>query len=195
MHLCPSILMFFVPDRHPEQLSEVRRTGPGGVHHVTVQLCSYEPQRLHQLLKLYCSKCSSMYDRLCLFRSCKPLDHCLQFLMFETFCSLFILKKNQITTTTLYLTIDAFYLRQDIPDEELVENLFSQASRNPVPCDTPPWALSGTVRPPPGPLKRTFSIHMSKQLVSEGKTTQLIFIMGTSWMLLIFMQFRVNYRY
>lgn len=99
---------------------------------------------------------------------------------------------NQITTIALYLTIDAFYLRQDIPDDELVENLFSQASRNPVPCDPPPWALSGTARLPPGPLKRTLSIHMSKQLMSEGKTTQLIFIMGTSWMLIIFVQFRVD---
>ncbi|XP_056907866.1 protection of telomeres protein 1 isoform X2 [Takifugu flavidus] len=116
-------------DRHPEQLSEVRRAGPGGVHHVRVQLRSYEPRKLHQLLKLYCSKCSSM---------------------------------------------------QDVPDEELVENLFSQASRSPVPCDPPPWALSGMARLPPGPLKRTLSIHMSKQLVSEGKTTQLIFIMGSS---------------
>lgn len=194
--------MFCVPDMHdapvfhPVPLSEVRRVGPGSVHHVRVQLRSYEPRRLHQLLKLYCSKCSSMYDSLRLFGSYKPFEpsECSLF-MFQTFCSLIILTKYQITTTTLYLTIDAFNLRQDIPDEELLENIFSQASRNPVPCDPPPWALSGTARLPPGPLKRTLSVHVSEQLVCEGKTTQLIFIMGTSWMLLIFIRFRVDYRY
>ena len=44
----------------PEQLSEVRRAGPGGLHHVRVQLRSYAPSRLYQVLKLYCSKCCSM---------------------------------------------------------------------------------------------------------------------------------------
>lgn len=47
-------------DVQPTTLSELKRSDPGGVHHVRVQLRSYEPQRLHQALKLYCSKCTSM---------------------------------------------------------------------------------------------------------------------------------------
>ncbi|XP_068169113.1 protection of telomeres protein 1 isoform X2 [Antennarius striatus] len=43
-------------------LSELKRSDPGRVHHVRVQLRSYEPLRLHQTLKLYCSKCLSMQD-------------------------------------------------------------------------------------------------------------------------------------
>ncbi|KAG7219646.1 hypothetical protein INR49_018922 [Caranx melampygus] len=46
----------------PVTLSEVKRSGLDRVHHVRVQLRSYEPQRLHQALKLYCSKCTSMRD-------------------------------------------------------------------------------------------------------------------------------------
>lgn len=89
--------------------------------------------------------------------------------------------------------MESFDLRQDVPDDELLETIFSQASRNPVPCDPPPWALSGTVRLPGGPSKRTLGVHMSKQLVCEGKTKQLIFITGTSRTLLIFMQVRVHF--
>nr|XP_046250001.1 protection of telomeres protein 1 isoform X2 [Scatophagus argus] len=116
----------------PVTLSELKRSDPGGVHHVRVQLRSYEPRRLHQALKLYCSKCSSM---------------------------------------------------QDIPDDELVAGLFSEASRDSGPCSPPPWALTGQVDVPgesPGSSTRALSVHLSTQLMSEGKTKELIFLTGST---------------
>ncbi|XP_028441116.1 protection of telomeres protein 1 isoform X2 [Perca flavescens] len=113
-------------------LSEVKRSDPGRVHHVRVQLRTYEPRRLHQALKLYCSKCTSM---------------------------------------------------QDVPDDELVSGLFSEASKDSGPCSPPPWALSGRVDVPgdsPGSPKRTLSVHMSTQLMSEDKSKELIFLMGST---------------
>lgn len=47
----------------PTTLSQVKRSGPGGTHHVRVQLKSYQPRRLYQALKLYCSKCKSMWAK------------------------------------------------------------------------------------------------------------------------------------
>ena len=41
-------------------LSELKRCQPGHFHHVRARLKSYEPRRLHQALKLYCRKCSTM---------------------------------------------------------------------------------------------------------------------------------------
>uniref|UniRef100_A0AAV2KPS3 Protection of telomeres protein 1 n=1 Tax=Knipowitschia caucasica TaxID=637954 RepID=A0AAV2KPS3_KNICA len=49
-------------DTGPVSLSEVQRSAPGQVHHVRVQLKSYQPQRLHQCLKLFCPKCSTIQD-------------------------------------------------------------------------------------------------------------------------------------
>ncbi|XP_072291658.1 protection of telomeres protein 1 isoform X2 [Eucyclogobius newberryi] len=46
----------------PVTLSEVKRSNVGQVHHVKVRLKSYEPQKLHQCLKLFCDKCSTMQD-------------------------------------------------------------------------------------------------------------------------------------
>nr|XP_061812974.1 protection of telomeres protein 1-like [Nerophis lumbriciformis] len=46
----------------PVTLSELKHCTPGSFHHVRAQLRSYEPSRLHQVLKLYCSKCQSMQD-------------------------------------------------------------------------------------------------------------------------------------
>ncbi|KAK7891170.1 hypothetical protein WMY93_023133 [Mugilogobius chulae] len=43
-------------------LAEVKRSNPGQVHHVKVQLKSYQPHKLHQSLKLFCDKCSTMQD-------------------------------------------------------------------------------------------------------------------------------------
>uniref|UniRef100_A0A8C4EW91 Protection of telomeres protein 1 n=1 Tax=Dicentrarchus labrax TaxID=13489 RepID=A0A8C4EW91_DICLA len=113
-------------------LSELKQCDPGRVHHVRVQLRSYEPRRLHQALKLYCSKCTSI---------------------------------------------------QDVPDDELVASLFSEASKDPGPCSPPPWAFSGWVDIPgdsPGSSKRALSVHLSTQLMSEGKTKELIFLMGST---------------
>uniref|UniRef100_G3P1T0 Protection of telomeres protein 1 n=1 Tax=Gasterosteus aculeatus aculeatus TaxID=481459 RepID=G3P1T0_GASAC len=117
-------------DVGPLSLSEVKRLHPGGVHHVRVQLRSYEPVRLHQALKLYCSKCSSM---------------------------------------------------QDVPDDELVASLFSEASKDPEPCCPPPWALSGQVLVPgesvasPG---RSLSVLLSTDFLCEDTKRELIFLAG-----------------
>ncbi|XP_071314595.1 protection of telomeres protein 1 isoform X2 [Trachinotus anak] len=116
----------------PVTLSKVKRDNPGRIHHVRVQLKSYEPLRLHQALKLYCSKCTSVLD---------------------------------------------------IPDDELVAGLFSEASRDSGPCSPPPWSLSGQVdvlRDSPGSVNRALTVHLSSQLLSEGKTKELLFLMGST---------------
>uniref|UniRef100_A0A3Q3L761 Protection of telomeres protein 1 n=1 Tax=Labrus bergylta TaxID=56723 RepID=A0A3Q3L761_9LABR len=79
-------------DVQPVMLSQLKRSEPGRVHHVRVQLRSYEPLRLHQALKLYCSKCTTM---------------------------------------------------REVPDDEVVDGVFSEASRDSGPCSPPTWALSG----------------------------------------------------
>ncbi|XP_045897757.1 protection of telomeres protein 1-like, partial [Micropterus dolomieu] len=119
-------------DIQPVTLSELKRSDPGRAHHVRVQLRSYEPRRLYQALKLYCSKCISMHD---------------------------------------------------VPDDELVAGLFSEASGDSGPYSPPPWALSGRVDVPgesPRSPNRTLSVHLSTQLMSEGKTKDLIFVMGST---------------
>ncbi|XP_069384619.1 protection of telomeres protein 1 isoform X2 [Paralichthys olivaceus] len=116
----------------PVTLSELKRSDPGQIHHVTVQLRSYEPHRLHQALKLYCSKCTSMLD---------------------------------------------------VPDDDLVAGLFSKASRDSGSCTPPPWMFSGKVDVPAGSAEsqnRSLSVHLSAQLVSEGKTKELIFLSGST---------------
>ncbi|XP_022620315.1 protection of telomeres protein 1 isoform X1 [Seriola dumerili] len=119
-------------DLQPVTLSKVKRSGPGRVHHVRVQLRSYEPHALHQALKLYCSKCSSMLD---------------------------------------------------VPDDELVSGLFSEANSDSGPCSPPPWLLSGKVDAPgdaPGSADRSLTVHLSSELLAEGKTKELLFLMGST---------------
>lgn len=43
-------------------LAEVKRSVPGQIHHVRVQLRSYKPEKLYQALKLYCRKCTTMLE-------------------------------------------------------------------------------------------------------------------------------------
>ncbi|KAK5866841.1 hypothetical protein PBY51_011384 [Eleginops maclovinus] len=115
-------------DTHTVSLSEVKRSGPAGVHHVRVQLRSYEPQRLHQALKLYCSKCTSL---------------------------------------------------QDVPDDELVAGIFSEASRDSGPYSAPAWAISGQVDIPGNALgspTRTMGVHLSTEFMSK----ELLFLTGSS---------------
>ncbi|XP_058502201.1 protection of telomeres protein 1 isoform X1 [Solea solea] len=119
-------------DIRPVKLSEVKRCDPGQIHHVRVQLRSYKPRRLHQALKLYCSKCLSLLD---------------------------------------------------VPDDELVAGLFSEACRDSGSCAPPPWLFSGRVNVPrdsSGSPNRALSIHLSTQLMSEGKTKELVFLMGST---------------
>lgn len=71
----------------------------------------------------------------------------------------------------------------DVPDDELVAGLFSEASGDSGPYSPPPWALSGRVDVPgesPRSPNRTLSVHLSTQLMSEGKTKDLIFVMGST---------------
>uniref|UniRef100_A0A8C6SUC9 Protection of telomeres protein 1 n=1 Tax=Neogobius melanostomus TaxID=47308 RepID=A0A8C6SUC9_9GOBI len=49
-------------DTNPVTLSEVQGSDHGQIHHVRVRVKSYQPQRLHQSLKLFCDKCSTMQD-------------------------------------------------------------------------------------------------------------------------------------
>ncbi|XP_068595795.1 protection of telomeres protein 1 [Brachionichthys hirsutus] len=113
-------------------LSELKRSDPGRVHHVRVQLRSYEPRRLHQALKLHCGKCLSM---------------------------------------------------QDVPDDEQVAAVFSEASRDSGRCSPPPWMVSGQVGIPAasqGSWKREPSVHLSRTLLCESKAKALLFIMGST---------------
>uniref|UniRef100_A0A8C2WJ91 Protection of telomeres protein 1 n=1 Tax=Cyclopterus lumpus TaxID=8103 RepID=A0A8C2WJ91_CYCLU len=106
-------------DTRTVTLSDLKRSDPGLVHHVRVQLRSYEPHRLHQALKLYCSKCTSM---------------------------------------------------EDVPNDELVARLFSEASEDPAPCSPPAWALSGRVAIPgerPAPPTRAVGVHLSTHPVTQ----------------------------
>ncbi|KAK5621465.1 hypothetical protein CRENBAI_005049 [Crenichthys baileyi] len=114
----------------PVTLSQVKQSDAGQVHHVRVQLRSYEPHRLHQALKLFCSRCTSI---------------------------------------------------QDIPDDELVAAIFSEASKCSEAYSPPPWALSGHVDlagDTSGAQQLSRSVHISTKLMTEGKTDQLIFLMG-----------------
>ncbi|CAJ1056052.1 protection of telomeres protein 1 isoform X1 [Xyrichtys novacula] len=49
-------------DVQPKTLFQLKQSKPSGVHHVRVQLRSYEPFRLYQALKLYCSKCKTIRE-------------------------------------------------------------------------------------------------------------------------------------
>ncbi|XP_054878707.1 protection of telomeres protein 1 isoform X2 [Poeciliopsis prolifica] len=72
---------------------------------------------------------------------------------------------------------------QDIPDDELLAGIFSEATRRPTACTPPPWALSGHVDLPgdaSASQQHSTSVHLSTKLMTEGKTEQLIFLMGCS---------------
>lgn len=76
-------------------------------------------------------------------------------------------------------------LRWDVPDEEQLAEAFSAASRKSG-CSGPPWSCSGQVDLPggsPGSPGRALSIHMSTQLMCEGKTKELLLLAGESSLL------------
>lgn len=71
--------------------------------------------------------------------------------------------------------------RQDVPDDELVADLFCEALKDSGPCSPPPWVLSGRVDVPgdaAGPSYRALGIHLSGQLMSEGRTKELLLLTG-----------------
>ncbi|KAM6937649.1 protection of telomeres protein 1 [Xenentodon cancila] len=72
---------------------------------------------------------------------------------------------------------------QEIPDDELVEGVFSEAFKRSESCTPPCWALCGHVNLPadsPGSPKNTLSIYLPTQLVTEGRTKELIFLLGST---------------
>ncbi|XP_032403048.1 protection of telomeres protein 1 isoform X3 [Xiphophorus hellerii] len=72
---------------------------------------------------------------------------------------------------------------KDVPDEELLARIFSEATRRPTACTPPPWALSGHMDLPgdaSASQQHSPSVHLSTKLMTEGKTEQLIFLMGCS---------------
>ncbi|XP_043981601.1 protection of telomeres protein 1-like isoform X2 [Gambusia affinis] len=72
---------------------------------------------------------------------------------------------------------------QDVPDEELLAGIFSEATRHHTACILPPWALSGHVDLPgdaSASQQHSPSVHLSTKLMTEGKTEKLIFLMGCS---------------
>ncbi|XP_077424511.1 protection of telomeres protein 1 isoform X2 [Vanacampus margaritifer] len=70
---------------------------------------------------------------------------------------------------------------QDVPDDERVANVYAEASAGPSgPTSPPPWSLSGPVHLAAGPAGHTLNVHLSKQLTSEGRTKELIFLTGCS---------------
>lgn len=113
-------------------LSELKKIEPGPAHHVRVQLSSFQPQRLHQALKLFCSKCSSM---------------------------------------------------QDIPDDETVDSVFSEACRDLSSCRLPLEFNSGQVilpRKSPQCPQRVLDVHLSSHLLTEDRGEELVFIRGST---------------
>ncbi|KAF6717712.1 Protection of telomeres protein 1 [Oryzias melastigma] len=117
------------PQQQQVTLSQLKQSTPGQVYHVRAQLRSYEPSKLHQALKLFCSKCSSI---------------------------------------------------QDIPDDELLATIFSDASKNSENCSLPKWAVPGRIELPSGSTKRAVRFYVSPRLKEEGKPRELLFIRGTT---------------
>ncbi|XP_038132710.1 protection of telomeres protein 1 isoform X2 [Cyprinodon tularosa] len=111
-----------------EPLSQVKQNDQSQVHHVRVQLSSYQPHRLFQALKLFCSRCSSI---------------------------------------------------RDIPDDEELALIFSEASKRSEAYSPPEWALSGELSLP-GDASGSPSVHLSTELMNEGQQDQLIFLKGCS---------------
>lgn len=69
--------------------------------------------------------------------------------------------------------------RQEIPDDELVASLFSEASKDSGrPCSPPPWVISGSIDVPGDPLRRALHVYLPSQLTYEGKNKELMFLMG-----------------
>ncbi|KAM3609985.1 uncharacterized protein V6R79_023460 [Siganus canaliculatus] len=66
---------------------------------------------------------------------------------------------------------------QDVPDDQQLDQVFSEASRPSGPCSLPQWALSGKVDLPSG---RSLSVVLSAELMSEGRTQELVFLSGST---------------
>ncbi|KAM4601667.1 protection of telomeres protein 1 isoform 2-T2 [Polymixia lowei] len=71
---------------------------------------------------------------------------------------------------------------QNVPDDDSLADMFKQASKDAGPC-TDPWVISGTVNLPgesPKSPSRALTVHLSSGLMAEGKTKDLVFLMGST---------------
>ncbi|XP_030588287.1 protection of telomeres protein 1 isoform X2 [Archocentrus centrarchus] len=72
---------------------------------------------------------------------------------------------------------------QDVPDDELVASIFRDASKDSGPINVPPWALSGQIklqRDSPDSSNQALTVHLLTQLMSEGKTKDVILLMDST---------------
>ncbi|TNN33583.1 Protection of telomeres protein 1 [Liparis tanakae] len=74
--------------------------------------------------------------------------------------------------------------RRDVPNDELVARLFSEAAAAaPGPGAPPAWALSGRVPVPaerPASPPRAVGVHLSTRLLGEDRPTELLFLSGST---------------
>ncbi|XP_037836716.1 protection of telomeres protein 1 isoform X4 [Kryptolebias marmoratus] len=115
----------------PVTLSQLKQNHPDGAYHVRVQLRSYEPRRLYQSLKLFCSKCSSI---------------------------------------------------QDIPDDESVAGIFSEASQHFETCWSPKWLESRQANLPrsQGFPSQALDVLPCVQLLFQKENKDFIFLNGST---------------
>lgn len=96
---------------------------------------------------------------------------------------MYVLRLHQLRTTLYCDTawkIVLTLVRWDVPDDEQLAAVFSAASRKSR-CSGPPWTCSRKADLPggsPDSPPRTLSIHLSTQLVCEGKTKELLLVEG-----------------
>ncbi|XP_037538980.1 protection of telomeres protein 1 [Nematolebias whitei] len=72
---------------------------------------------------------------------------------------------------------------QDVPDDEVVAGIFSEASRHSESCSSPPWLQSGYVYRPGGSLAsldRALGVYLCTQLVADETANDLIFLHGST---------------
>lgn len=72
-------------------------------------------------------------------------------------------------------------LRWDVPDEEQLAGVFSEALTDSGPCSPPQWSVSGQVVTPGGQAgssRRPLTFHSSTQLLSKGGAEELLLLAG-----------------
>ncbi|XP_076026219.1 protection of telomeres protein 1 isoform X2 [Genypterus blacodes] len=65
----------------------------------------------------------------------------------------------------------------DVPDHQLVSGLFPEAPGGSGPCSPPAWALSAQL---PSESSRALTLHLSRRLMSQSKTKELLFLQGST---------------
>lgn len=86
-------------------------------------------------------------------------------------------------------------LSQDIPDDDLVAGIFSEASRRSEACRPPSWLLSGQVNLPKESslsLSRVLGVYMCTDSIMEKNTNDLMFLEGKGVILASLILFTVT---